>query len=105
MDTEDEDIDDAVELEQDELYMSLTVRERQVTQYLAVGRTNREIAQDLGISVKTVDTHRDHVLKKLGLPNNSLLVHMAIARGWVVLQHDPTNGVQDDIRNDPTEGA
>jgi DNA-binding NarL/FixJ family response regulator len=45
---------------------ALTAREQQVMEMLARGLTNREIAEHLEISIKTVDTHRGHVLKKLG---------------------------------------
>ena len=51
--------------------------------FLAGGMTNREIAQQLGISVKTIDTHRGHVLKKLRLRNNSDITRFAIRHGFV----------------------
>lgn len=51
------------------LWVSLTARERDVATLLARGETCREIAKALGISVKTVDTHRMHVLKKMQLSN------------------------------------
>ena len=56
----------------------LSQREFQVMSYLAAGKTNREIAAILEISVKTVDTHRGHVLKKLRLRNNSDITRFAI---------------------------
>jgi DNA-binding NarL/FixJ family response regulator len=62
---------------------SLTARELQVMEMLARGMTNREIAHDLDISIKTVDTHRGHVLKKLGLRNNSELTRFAVKHGYV----------------------
>jgi two-component system invasion response regulator UvrY len=61
----------------------LSKREFQVMSYLAQGMTNREIADILQISVKTVDTHRGHVLKKLRLRNNSDITRFAIANGFV----------------------
>ncbi len=61
----------------------LSKREFQVMNYLATGMTNREIAELLGISVKTVDTHRGHVLKKLKLRNNSDITRFAIQHGYV----------------------
>jgi DNA-binding NarL/FixJ family response regulator len=63
----------------------LSAREREVMEYLARGYTNREIAAKLEISIKTVDTHRGHVLKKLGLRNNSDLTRFAIQHGYVSL--------------------
>lgn len=59
----------------------LSQREFQVMTYLAQGKTNREIASILSISVKTVDTHRGHVLKKLRLRNNSDITRFAIQNG------------------------
>ena len=61
----------------------LSQREFQVMGYLAAGMTNREIARLLSISVKTVDTHRGHVLKKLKLRNNSDITRFAIQHGLV----------------------
>ena len=62
---------------------SLTARELQVMEMLARGMTNREIAEHLGISGKTVDTHRGHVLKKLGIRNNSELTTFAVKHGYI----------------------
>jgi DNA-binding NarL/FixJ family response regulator len=59
----------------------LSPREFQVLGHLASGLTNREIAKMLEISVKTVDTHRGHVLKKLKLRNNSDLTRFAMHHG------------------------
>ena len=52
----------------------LTPRERVVAALLAAGKTCREVAAELGVSVKTVDTHRQHVLHKLHVRNNVELV-------------------------------
>ncbi len=64
---------------------ALTARELQVMEMLSRGMTNREIAEHLDISIKTVDTHRGHVLKKLGLRNNSELTRFAVKHGYVSL--------------------
>ena len=64
---------------------ALTAREQQVMEMLARGMTNREIAEHLEISIKTVDTHRGHVLKKLGLRNNSELTRFAVKHGYTAL--------------------
>ncbi|HSR89383.1 MAG TPA: response regulator transcription factor [Candidatus Udaeobacter sp.] len=64
---------------------ALTAREQQVMEMLARSLTNREIAEQLEISVKTVDTHRGHVMKKLGLRNNSELTRFAVKHGYVQL--------------------
>jgi DNA-binding NarL/FixJ family response regulator len=59
----------------------LSPRELETLRFLACGMTNREIATRLGISVKTIDTHRGHVLKKLNLRNNADLTRFAIEHG------------------------
>jgi len=64
---------------------TLSVREQQVMEMLARGMTNREIAEHLAISIKTVDTHRSHVLKKLRLRNNSDLTRFAVRHRYVSL--------------------
>ncbi len=57
---------------------SLSMRELQVLRRLAMGHTNREIANAYHISIKTVDTYRSRLLKKLGLRNNAELSRFAI---------------------------
>lgn len=57
---------------------SLSTRELQVLRRLALGHTNREIAEAYSISVKTVDTYRLRLLKKLNLRNNADLSRFAI---------------------------
>jgi two-component system, NarL family, invasion response regulator UvrY len=61
----------------------LSKREFQIMNYLASGLTNREIAKLLDISIKTVDTHRGHVLRKLKLRNNSDITRFAIQHGYI----------------------
>lgn len=63
----------------------LTEREMEVAKLLIKGDTNSEIAIKLDISTKTVDTHRGHILKKLGLKNNVELVWYALHAKWVSL--------------------
>ncbi len=69
-------------------FPALTSRERQIASMLAVGFVNREIADNLDISIKTVDTHRGHILKKLGLRNNVELAREALRVGLVTLDVD-----------------
>jgi two-component system invasion response regulator UvrY len=57
---------------------ALSMRELQVLRRLAMGNTNREIASMYGISIKTVDTYRSRLLKKLDLRNNAELSRFAI---------------------------
>lgn len=60
----------------------LSSRERQIVQGLIDGKKNRELAAALGISVRTIDTHRTNVLKKLGVKSNADLVRLAIREGF-----------------------
>jgi DNA-binding NarL/FixJ family response regulator len=57
---------------------SLTAREREVLQLLAEGQANKEVATALGISTKTAETHRAHILAKLNVHSMSELVRYAI---------------------------
>ncbi len=57
---------------------ALSRRELQVLRRLAMGHTNREVAEAYGISIKTVDTYRLRVLKKLNLRNNAEISRFAI---------------------------
>lgn len=61
----------------------LSKRELEVLRYLSAGKTNREIAKHLEISSKTIDTHRNHLLKKLNLRNNADLTRFAIRHGLI----------------------
>jgi DNA-binding NarL/FixJ family response regulator len=58
-------------------------RERDVLQLLALGYTNQEIGKKLFISVRTVDTHRAHIMRKLGLGSRAELVLFALAHGLI----------------------
>ncbi len=64
-------------------YETLTTRERQVFQLIAESRTNRQIADELGLAVKTVDTHRSHLMRKLNIHDQTTLVKFAIRKGIV----------------------
>ena len=59
----------------------LSDREREVLHLLALGHTNQEIADMLFISVRTAETHRAHIMRKLGLTTRAELVRYAIAEG------------------------
>jgi len=56
----------------------LSRRELEVLQHLANGGTSRSIADILGISVRTVESHRAHIMEKLGLKNTASMVRFAI---------------------------
>jgi DNA-binding NarL/FixJ family response regulator len=61
----------------------LTPREREVLQLIAEGHTTKEIAQALGISFKTAESHRSHLMTKLDIHVTAGLVRYAIRRGLV----------------------
>ncbi len=64
-------------------YDALTDREKQVLKLVAEGRSNKEVAEVLGISVKTAMSHREHVMEKLGVHNRTELVRFALKRGVI----------------------
>ena len=59
----------------------LTPREREVLQLVAESKTTKEVAKLLGISAKTVESHRTRIMKKLDVPNTAGLVRYAIRLG------------------------
>ncbi|MGH8274261.1 MAG: response regulator [Gammaproteobacteria bacterium] len=61
----------------------LTERERQILALIAQGRTTREAAEILGISVKTADSHRSHLMQKLEIHETASLVRYAVRQGIV----------------------
>lgn len=75
---------DAVDMQVMDSMSALTARERQVMELLVSGRTRREAASDLELSARTIDTHRSHVLKKLGLRNMAELTRLAVVTGLVL---------------------
>jgi DNA-binding NarL/FixJ family response regulator len=64
-----------------DLYDTLTLREREVLQLIAEGHSNASIATRLCISLRTVETHRSNVLKKLDLRTTTEIVRYALRRG------------------------
>lgn len=69
--------------EASERYDGLTDREREILVLLAEGLTNAQIADRLYISVKTVQTHRSHIMEKLDLHDRTLLVRYAVRKGLI----------------------
>ena len=64
-------------------YESLTDREKQVLKLVADGRSNKEVAELLGISVKTAMSHRERIMEKLGLHSRTELIRFAIKQGVI----------------------
>ncbi len=61
----------------------LTPREREVLQLVAAGKTTKEVAGLLGISVKTAESHRTHIMQKLDTSNTAGVVRYAIRQGLI----------------------
>ena len=61
----------------------LTLRERQILQLVAEGLSSKEISEQLHLSVKTVETHRSHIMDKLRIHNVASLVRYAIRHGLI----------------------
>ena len=70
-------------------YELLTSREREVLQLIAEGSSNQKIAQELFISVKTVEAHRAHIMTKLHAKNRTDLIRYALKKGLVGLDAVP----------------
>ena len=64
-------------------HAAVTAREREIIQLLAEGRSNKEAASTLGISVKTIEAHRANIMRKLRLRSVSELVRYAIRNNMV----------------------
>ncbi len=67
----------------------LTQRERQVLQFIVQGKSNREIASILGLSVNTISVHRANLMQALGIHRTADLVVYAIQKGLVTLPDPP----------------
>ena len=65
---------------------ALTTRERETLQLLAEGRTTKEIASHLEVSVKTIETYRQHIMQKLNLDSVAELTKYAIREGLTSLE-------------------
>lgn len=65
---------------------ALTPREREVLQLVADGHSSKQIAHVLGLSPKTVDTHRRQLMEKLNVDSIAALTHYAIRQGLTALQ-------------------
>jgi two-component system, NarL family, response regulator NreC len=67
----------------DDSYELLTDREREILQLVAEGKTNKEIANTLNLSLYTVDTHRTHILQKLNLHSVPEVILYAVRKGII----------------------
>jgi two-component system, NarL family, response regulator NreC len=67
----------------DDSYELLTAREREVLQLLAEGKANKDVANHLGLSLYTVETHRSNMLQKLNLHSTAELILYAVRKGVI----------------------
>jgi DNA-binding NarL/FixJ family response regulator len=67
-------------------YDLLTDREKQVLKLVAEGRSNKEVAEVLDISVKTAMSHREHIMEKLGLHSRTELIKFALREGVIRIE-------------------
>lgn len=72
---------------QSQLFSVLTPREREVAQLLSEGHSTRDIAGNLHVSIKTIDTHRYQILKKLDLRGIADLTRLALKEGLSTLEN------------------
>lgn len=64
-------------------YDLLSAREREILQLIAEGKTNKEIATSINLSLHTVETHRTHILQKLNLHSMAELILYAVRKGII----------------------
>jgi DNA-binding NarL/FixJ family response regulator len=64
--------------------VSLSIREQEIIKYIAEGKKNKEIAEDLCISAHTVMTHRKNIMSKLGVKNTAGIVVFAVKENLIV---------------------
>jgi two-component system, NarL family, nitrate/nitrite response regulator NarL len=69
-----------------EPFAQLTAREREVLMLIAQGQSNKEIASKLGIGVRTIETHRERIMRRLDIHSVAGLTKFAIANGLVPLE-------------------
>ena len=77
--------------DQESDFDKLTQREREVLQYIVQGKSNREIAAVLHLSVNTVSVHRANLMQALGIHRTADLVVYALRRGLVAMPQPPEN--------------
>jgi DNA-binding NarL/FixJ family response regulator len=61
----------------------LTTREVEIVQLLAEGKSNKEAAAALGVSTRTVESHRNHIMRKMGFTSFSELIRFAVRNNLV----------------------
>ena len=67
-------------------FEQLTSREREVLVLIAEGKSNKEIAHNLGIGVRTIETHRERIMRRLDIHSVAGLTKFAVANGMIPLE-------------------
>ncbi len=70
-------------------FAQLTDREREVLSLIAEGKSNKEIASQLGIGVRTIETHRERIMRRLDIHSVAGLTKFAISNGLITLEGQP----------------
>jgi len=71
---------------------NMTLRMAQVAGFVAMGQTNKETAEALGLSIKTVEKHREKLMKTYGLRNTADITRFAIANNIITLNMQVGHG-------------
>jgi len=72
-----------ISVEPSDLFTALTMRQRQILQLVGEGKSGREIANSLDISIKTVEFHKKHLMADLNLASSAALIRYAVEQGLV----------------------
>ena len=81
-----------------EPFAQLTAREREVLVLISEGYSNKEIADRLGIGVRTIETHRERIMRRLNIHSVAGLTKYAIANGLVSLEGKPATASGSDVQ-------
>jgi DNA-binding NarL/FixJ family response regulator len=84
---------------------TLSGREREVLQLVAEGKSTKDVAALLNVSVKTIETHRQNIMEKLNLFSIAELTKYAIAEGLTELQCESSNCKAADHKGNPDKGS
>lgn len=86
------------------IFTPLSEREIEVLERIAIGGSNRDIAEELGISTQTVKNHISSILRKLSLNDRTQAVLYALRRGWIEAPESPAGAGEHPTTGSPTEG-
>jgi DNA-binding NarL/FixJ family response regulator len=75
----------------EDTFIPLSPREMEILEHVTRGKSNKEIAYELGISHQTVKNHMTAILRKLGVDDRTQAAVYALSRGWVRIDNPPTD--------------